>query len=141
MKKTIVMVAICVTLSLVSKAQCNQNIKWTSSKTEFLDAANKLEHANDETVIVTASQTKITIVPHGSTEETMTGDITGYACNWTDKQNGKTSFKSVLVDASGDRKHATINIEAVNGKTTILLEVEERPSKIKLYIYSFEEVK
>lgn len=135
------MVAVCVTLSLVSKAQCNQNIEWTSSKTEFLDAANNLEHAADEAVIVTASSTKITIIPHGSIEEKMTGDITDYICNWTDKQNGKTSFKSVLVDASGDRKHATINIEAVSGKTTMLLEVEEKSSKIKLYIDSFEEVK
>ena len=141
MKKITVMAVACIFLGLVSKAQCDQNIKWISSKSEFIDTSGKLEHADDETVEVTTSATKVSIVPHGSAEETLNGDITDYSCNWQDKQNGKTSFKAALVDARGDTLHATITIEAVNDKTTILLEAEEMPSKIRLNIASFEEVK
>jgi hypothetical protein len=141
MKKMIVLVAVCIALGLVSKAQCDQNIKWTSSKSEFIDASGTIERSEDETVIVTTSATKISIVPHGSSEETLTGNISDYACNWADKQNGKTNFKSLLTDSRGDTLHATIAVEAVNGKTTIFLEATEMPSKIRLSINSFEEVK
>ncbi len=71
----------------------------------------------------------------------MKGDITNYSCKWKDKQNGKTTFKTVLLDKQGNTRHATITIEAVNGKTTILLEAEEENTKIKLNVDAFEKVK
>ena len=141
MKNIIVLVAACMALNSVSKAQCDQNIKWTSSKSEFIDASGQVERSEDETVIVTASATKISIVPHGSSEETLTGDISDYSCNWPDKKNGKISFMALLTHPNGDTLHATITVEAVNGTTTILLEAKEMPSKIRLSINSFEEVK
>jgi hypothetical protein len=48
----------------------------------------------------------------------------------------------VLLDnKEGKTRHATITIEAVNGKTTILLRAEEEETVIKLNIDTFEEVK
>lgn len=141
MKKITILVAAFIALSFISKAQCDQNIKWTSSKSEFLDTSGNFQHANDEAVEVTTSPTKISIVRHGAQEDTMKGNITNYSCKWKDKQNGKTTFKSVLLDTQGTTRHATITIEAVNGKTTILLQAEEEPTIIRLNINSFEEVK
>ena len=129
----------CIALSFVSKAQCDKTIKWKSSKTEFIDAAGNVKRTNDETVEVTTTKTRVTIVVHGPVEETMSGDITDYSCNWTNKQNGKTSFKAIVVDHSGDRRHATITFEAINGKTTMLLHAEEEPDDIRLTVDSFEE--
>ncbi len=141
MKKITVLVAACIVFGFASKAQCDQTIKWTSSKSEFLDTSGNLQHANDEAVEVTTSPTKISILRHGTQEDEMKGDITNYSCKWKDKQNGKTTFKSVLLDKQGKTRHATITIEAVNGKTTIWLEAEEENTKIKLNIDAFEKVK
>ena len=141
MKKITVLVAACIIFGFASKAQCDQTIKWTSSKSEFLDTSGNLQHANEEAVEVTTSPTKISILRHGTQEDEMKGDITNYSCKWKDKQNGKTTFKSVLLDKKGKIRHATITIEAVNGKTTILLQAEEEQTIIKLNIDAFEEVK
>jgi hypothetical protein len=140
MKKIIVLIAAFTATGLVSKAQCDKNIKWTSSKSEFLDTSGNFQHANDEAVEVTTTPTKITVVRGASGEHIMNGDITDYSCKWKDKQNGKTTFKSVLVENDKTR-HATITIEAINGKTTILLQAEEEPTVIRLNIDSFEEIK
>lgn len=140
MKKIIFIVA-CVATSLVTKAQCDKSIKWSSSRSEFLDTAGNLQRSNAEAVEVTTSPKKITIVRGASGARTMTGDIDGYSCKWKDKQNGRTSFKSVLVENGGKTRHATITIEAINGKTTILLEATEEDTKIRLNVDSFEEVK
>ncbi len=141
MKKITVLVAACIVFGFASKAQCDQTIKWTSSKSEFLDTSGNLQHANEEAVEVTTSPTKISILRHGTQEDEMKGDITNYSCKWKDKQNGKTTFKTVLLDKQGNTRHATITIEAVNGKTTILLEAEEENTKIKLNVDAFEKVK
>jgi len=141
MKKITALVTACIVFGFASKAQCDQTIKWTSSKSEFLDTSGNLQHANDEAVEVTTSPTKISILRHGTQEDEMKGDITNYSCKWKDKQNGKTTFKTVLLDKQGNTRHATITIEAVNGKTTIWLEAEEENTKIKLNIDAFEKVK
>ncbi len=141
MKKITVLVAACIIFGFASKAQCDQTIKWTSSKSEFLDTSGNLQHANDEAVEVTTTPTKISILRHGAEEDEMNGNITNYSCKWKDKRNGKTTFKSVLLDKKGKIRHATITIEAVNGKTTILLQAEEEQTIIKLNIDAFEEVK
>mgnify|MGYP007010132245 CR=1 FL=1 len=129
------------TTSLLTKAQCDESIKWSSSRSEFLDTSGSFQHSNEETVQVTTTQKKITIVRGATGEQVMTGDITNYSCNWKDKQNGKTTFKTVLTETGGKTRHATITIEAISGKTTILLEAEEENTKIRLNVDSLEEVK
>ena len=99
------------------------------------------QNSQNETVEVITTPTRITIV-RSAGEQTMQGDITNYSCQWKDKQNGKSIFNCVLLDSKeGRTRHATITIEAVNGKTTILLRAKEEETVIKLNIDSFEEVK
>ena len=141
MKKITVFIAVCIAASMVSSAQCDQSMKWTSSKSDFLDTAGNFQRSDAETVDVTTTQKKITIVRNNSDTQLMSGDVTNYSCKWKDKQNGKTSFNSVLVEPGGKTRHATITIEAVNGKTTILLEAPEENTKIRLNVNSAVEVK
>jgi len=141
MKKITVLVSVLMAIALSTKAQCDKTIKWTSTKADFLDTAGNLQNTQSEPVEVTTTPTKVSIVRSGA-QQTMQGNITDYSCKWKDKQNGKTTFKSVLLDDKENKtRHATITIEAVNGKTTISLRAEEEPTVIKLNVDSFEEVK
>jgi len=139
--KTAIFAVVCLALSITLKAQCNKNIKWTSSKSEFIDTAGNIQQSKDETVELTTGSKKISIVLKGEHAASMTGDVSDYNCNWIDAQNGKAVIKSTLVDTDGKTRHATITIEEVSGKTNILLIAEEEPTKIRLSIDSFEEVK
>ena len=142
MKKIALLAVACLALGFSSKAQCDKNIKWKSSKSEFLDTSGNVLNERDEDVEVTTTPSKISIIRHDEQDHTMEGDITNYSCKWTDKQNGKTIFKSALVDSDENKtRHATITIEAVNGKTTILLRAEEEETVIRLTVDSSEEVK
>jgi hypothetical protein len=142
MKKITVLVSILIATVLTANAQCDKNIKWTSSKSEFLDTSGNVLNQRDEAVEVTTTPTKISIIRHDEQDHKMEGDITDLICKWQNKQNGKTTFKSALLDADENKtRHATITIEAVNGKTTILLRAEEEETMIRLNIDSSEEVK
>jgi hypothetical protein len=141
MKKITVLAGVFMVVALYTNAQCDKTIKWTATKSDLLDTAGNLQHSQNETVEVITTPTKISIA-RTADMQTMQGDITDYSCKWKDKQNGKTTFKSVLLDDKENKtRHATIIIEAVNGKTTILLRAEEETTVIKLNIDSFEEVK
>jgi len=143
MKKITVLVSAFMAIAVIVKAQCDKAIKWTSSKSEFLDTAGNLQQAREERVEVTTTPQKISIIIHDdSQEKQMEGDVSNYTCNWKDKQNGKTTFNSLLVDTDENKtRHALITIEALDGKTTILLRAEEEATVIRLNIDSSEEVK
>jgi hypothetical protein len=141
MKKITILVNVFIIIALFTKAQCDKPIKWTATKEDFPDSAGNFQHSQNETAEVTTTPTKVSIV-RSAGEQTMQGDITDYSCKWKDKQNGKTTFKSILLDNKENKtRHAIITIEAVNGKTTILLRAEEEETVIQLNIDSFEEVK
>jgi len=143
MKKITLLASIFMLTTVILKAQCDKAIKWTSSKTEFLDTSGNLQQAREETVEVTTTPQKISIIIHHDSEgKHMEGDVSNYSCNWKDKQNGKTIFNSLLVDTDENKtRHAIITIEALNGKTTISLRAQEEASVIRLNIDSSEEVK
>lgn len=131
----------CVIISAAVKAQCEKTMKWTASKTQFMDSANNIVHEDDEAVEVQTSKTQVTIKPNGSDDDALHGDVTDYVCNWTNNNNGKITFKSVVTDPHGDVKHASFTIEEKDGKVTMLVEAEELPNnRIFLNIDSFQEV-
>lgn len=104
--------------TIAVKAQCNKNIKWNASKAEFIDTTtgNVAKTNNNPIVLITNTKT-VSIVLKGDHSDSLYGDVTNYSCNWTDKQNGKIFFNSLLTDAEKTR-HATITIESVDGKIT-----------------------
>ena len=140
MKKTIFLATVCFAFSFISKAQCDKNIKWISSKSEFIDTANgNLDKSKNESVELTASPKKVSIILKGEHSDSMTGDVTDYLCDWKDQQNGKIVFKSMLTNMEGEIRHATITIEKTAGKITAHLKAAEEPTEIRLTINSFEE--
>ena len=143
MKKVLTVAAACFVLSMAAKAQqCNKTIKWTTTKSEFIDTSGNVQRSKDEVVAVTVNSKTIAIIMHGPEgEEGMKGDVTDYVCNWKDDKNGKTVFKSIVTDTQGTVRHATVTIESINGEANILLAAEEEPQSIKLTVASFEEVK
>ena len=142
MKKVLTVAAACFVLSMAAKAQqCEKTIKWTTTKSEFIDTSGNVQRSKDEVVTVTVNSKTVAITMHGPEgEEGMKGDVSDYACNWKDDKNGKTVFKSIVTDTQGTERHATVTIESVNGQATILLRAEEEPQSIKLTVASVEEI-
>jgi len=143
MKKVTVLVSVFMFTAIMLKAQCDKAIKWTSLKSEFLDTAGNLQQSREEKVEVTTTPQKISIIIHDDSQEKhMEGNVSNYSCNWKNKQNGKMTFNSLLVDTDENKtRHASCTIEALNGKTTLILRAQEEATVIRLNIDSSEEVK
>jgi len=124
-----------------SKAQCEKVLQLSSSKTDYLNGSNAIQKSKDENTVVDITKTTITIVPNGNASDALSGKIEEISCDWpVPFKQGKTVIKTVLYDASGDDKNATITIEAKDGKVFLLAEAKERPDqKIRLVVTKFEE--
>ncbi len=118
-----------------SKAQCDVKTTWMASKTEFIRSTGDVQ-SKPGVVTVTTDKDSVSIVTADGEEE-LTGHITDYVCNWKDTSNGSISFKSEVKDKQGEIRHATITIQAKDGKTTILLEAVEEETKIRLPIDNY----
>lgn len=125
-------------IAFASTAQCDTKTTWTASATEFIKPSGEVQQKPGIVTITTDKQNIDVVTADG---EEMKGGITGYTCNWKDSTNGNISFKSELVDKRGDIRHATITIEAKDGKITFLLEAVEEETKIRLSIDKYEPVK
>jgi hypothetical protein len=141
MKKIFVLTLVLMAIGLISKAQCDGVTKWTCIKMKIIDSSGSVKNEKDENVIVEAGSKNITVTPEDASDH-MQGAVSEYTCNWPDPgKNGKTILKSELTDNKGKLRHATITIEATNGKITIMLEATEEPTKILLEVASYEAVK
>ena len=141
MKKILVLTIALMATCLIGKAQCNGTTKWTSVKSKFIDSSGNVVNEREEAVTVQANNKTITVVA-SKDEDRMDGDVSDYVCNWKEPgKNGKTIIKSVLTEKNGKQRHATITIEGIDGKISILLQAEEEANKILLDISSYEEVK
>ncbi len=117
-------------------------VKYTSNKTENLDAVNRIKDTRDERVTVEVTKTGISIVPASHPADALKGDIEQVGCIWKEAfNNGKTIINTVLTGQQGDPKNATITLEGENGKITILLETQEFPGcKLRLLVDKHEEL-
>ena len=141
MKKKIFLILSCLLIGLISSAQCDKKITWTASKGEFMNASGEVEKTMNEKIVVETDKTTI-VLKHGDREEdALKGDIKEASCDWKEAfKNGKTKFKSVLEEPSGDIKDAVITIEGKDGKLTILVElVNMEGKKLRIYVDSYKE--
>lgn len=120
----------------------NARVRYISTKTEKLDAAQKVKDCRDEKVTVEVSKTAISIAPANSPAETLTGNFTNVSCVWKEAfSKGKTIIDATLSDLKGAHKDATITIEGTDGTITILLEEKDLPGCVKrLLVEKHEEV-
>ena len=135
MRKISVLAAGFLLTAFAAIAQCETPTTWIASKIEFLKSSGEVQ-TKPGTVTVTTDQKNIHVVTADGDEE-LKGNITDYTCNWQDSTNGMIGFKSEVTDKSGDVHHATIKIEAKDGKITFYLEAEEEQTKIRLPIDSY----
>ena len=124
---------------VVANAQCDGKTTWIASTTEFIRSSGEPQ-SKPGTVTVTTDKQYFSVVTADGEEE-LTGPITEFICNWKDSTNGDISFKSAIRDKQGDLRHATVSIQAKDGKTIITLEATEEQTKIRLPIDSYTTVK
>ena len=145
MRKTLFLFLTCLTIGLVSVAQCDKKITWTASKGEFVSSSGNVEQTINEKIIVEMDKKQIVLKHNDQEEDALTGEIKELTCEWkVPYKNGKTSFKSQLAEPNGDVKNATVTIEGIDGKILITVDVTD-PSgsgdnkKIKIYVDSYKE--
>ena len=143
MKQVIMSTIALAVMSFHVKAQCNNDVRLTSSRTDFLNAANEIKEGKDENVVVDITKSTFTITPNGNELDVMKGTIKDITCEWkVPYKEGKMIIKTDLEDPGGDIKDATITIEGKDGKITLLAEAKEMPDrKLKLHVDKFEETK
>jgi hypothetical protein len=135
MRKISVLAAGFLLTAFAATAQCETSTTWLASKTEFVNPSGEV-HSKPGTVTVTTDQKNIHVVTADGEEE-LKGNISDYTCNWQDSTNGIINFKSEITDKNGDVHHATIKIEAKDGKIIFYLEAEEEQKEIRLPIDSY----
>ncbi|HTS42880.1 MAG TPA: hypothetical protein VMH01_00685 [Puia sp.] len=130
-------------INLLAKAQCDKSVAWHASKVEFLSPTGSLDKEDSEKVIIQTSNAHITIQHGNRDEDILKGDVSNLVCNWTTPfKEGKTSFKTLLEESSGDTKDAVVNIEGKEGKIVITITFESNQGRmIRLKIDSYEETK
>ena len=141
MKKMILPIIIIIGFSLASHAQCGKNIVFASSKTEYLDSSYSVQRIADETVNLTINKMNITVLINSDSENKLTGTIKSTTCDWkVPFKDGKMIFKAELTDVRGDTKNVVMTIEGKDGKTTLLVEIENMPErKMRLTADEFDE--
>ena len=127
----------------MSYSQCDKHTIITSSKTEYLNAKDSVQHTEIENTVIEITKLEITIAPGDGKERVMHGKINSTVCHWTQPfKEGKTIIKAVFVNRAGETKNGTITIEGKEGKVIFLLEAAENPEfKVKVIAEKFEEKK
>lgn len=126
-------------VGLAANAQCEGKTTWIASKTEFIRSSGETQSKPGTVTITTDKQNFSVVTADG--EEELNGPITDYVCNWKDSSNGDISFKSEIRDKQGELRHATVTIQAKDGKTIVTLEATEEQTKIRLPIDNYTTAK
>ncbi|MFC5411386.1 hypothetical protein ACFPMF_18840 [Larkinella bovis] len=125
--------------ALASFGQCDQEVKITTSKTEYLDNTGAVQRSVDEQSTIEIGKTEIKIWP-GNADRVMTGKIESNTCAWSvPYKEGRTVMKAVFSEDAGQQLHATITLEGKAEKITFQMEVQERPDRvIRVSVTTFE---
>ena len=106
----------------ISNAQCDKKVTFKIDKVrEIKDNNFNHEMSMEVTFVIDKSKIIMTLIADGETH-IMEGEITEVTtCEWADYlQNGRTRYKVDLKDEKrGEIIKSIIDIESVNGKTTI----------------------
>ena len=137
--KTFLLAAAFVSVGLAGYSQCEKKVVLTSSKTEHLGADSAIQQVQDEKTTIEYDKSSITISP--GNDNTMTGTIDSYTCDWSIPfKTGKTKLKVTLTNPQGETQKATITIVGKDGKITFVGELDEKPEhKIRLHADTFAE--
>ncbi len=134
MKTLILIFSIVALTATASHAQCDKKVKFSSSKTEYLDSGGNLTRTEPENAVVQISKTTVAITVNGESKGNF--EIKSLTCDWkVPFKEGKTSIK-----ASQGEMVISFIIEGKGGKVTAQFVAEGREDNvIKVTADKFEE--
>ena len=138
MKKMIFSLLLCSAIGITSYAQCNQKVTFNASKTDYLDATGGVQQSKTENTLVNFDNQDVSILCNG---QQIVGTVVSSSCDWKKTYTeGKTVLKANINDKNGDSKNATLIMEGKDGNVSLLVEVENMPTrKFLLPVDSFRE--
>jgi hypothetical protein len=141
MKKIVFVVFITLVFGKLSFGQCDKKITWQSTKSEFLDAAGKVQNTREDSLWIETGTKDITVNHANVAEDQLKGTIKEVACNWSEPfKNGKTIIKAAITDASGNGTDGVLTIEGKEGDITITLSMDNMQGKqIRIFVNKFQE--
>lgn len=138
MKNLIIIVTLITMGATISFAQCDKNVKFTSSKTEHLDSGGNLTRTEMEEVVVQISKTTVVVTVSGESRGAFT--IKSLTCDWkVPFKEGKMAIKGGMTTDQGDALTVSLTFEGKDGKVTGYFVAEGQDDVIKVVANKFEE--
>ncbi len=137
--KKILLAICCVGFGVISKAQCDKNLRIAASKTEYLDTSGNVIRTVEETSSIVIGKNTITITPGNN--PVMSGSATELSCNWdVPYQAGKSVYEAIFSNGN-DTKNIILTIEGKkDNRVSCTLAIKESPEKIiRIVSDKFEE--
>jgi len=129
-------------LSFYSIAQCDRNVIYNSGKADFIDSLGKIIDTKQGKITITLTKKEFVLIHDDNEDDALRGDIKNFACEWKDPfKNGKTIFESEIIDKSGERNKAVVNIEGKDGHLLILVNIKTKGMILKIIPGSYTETK
>lgn len=144
MKQLLLLLAITGAFMVQGRTQCLTHVKYYASKMEILDTTLTLQDTRDEPFTVETRADGFTGIRENDVADSLHGVLKTVTCNWTEPfKNGKITMQCDVHSQNGDDlSDATITIEAVEGKLSIILRAKERPERVmRLVVDKYEELK
>ncbi|MEO8412765.1 MAG: hypothetical protein ABI472_03870 [Ginsengibacter sp.] len=133
MKKALIISALS-SLSLASIAQCNQHVIYTSGKADFTDSIGNILRSKEGKITVELSSKQFILMHDGQEDDALRGDVSDFFCEWEGAyKNGTTTFKSGLIEKSGEKDDANVSIEGKDGNLLILVKFKNEGHDFKNY--------
>jgi hypothetical protein len=102
----------------MAQAQCDKNVKITTSNTKRMDANGNVTSDVKETLIFHIGQKAINVEVNGGI--VATAEVISMECEWSVPfKTGKTVIKGVLINEQGDKMDMTNVIEGKDGVITV----------------------
>lgn len=134
MKTLILFVSLIALTATASFAQCDKKVKFTSSKTEYVDSGGNLIRTEFEESVVKISKSEVAITVYGESKGTFA--VKSTTCDW------KVPFKEGKMTILGSMGEMNISftLEGKNGKLVANFVVEGREDNtIRVTADKFEE--
>jgi hypothetical protein len=141
MKKLLLLFCTVTALHFSGHAQCQENFRLESSKTEYLDESGNVKRTVEEQTVTSVTGKEIVIRP--ASDHTMTGEIKLVTCNWKVPFKEGTSTMDVVFFEGGKDMKVTVVIENKDNKISMTLRFEEEEGIkiIRVWADKFEPVR
>lgn len=130
MKKIILSLSLIACCGAAAIAQCNQTVRFITSKTDFVNKTGAIDQSRNEQTQITFNDSEISLLVNGNVDEQWIGNVRSVICGWKkNNREGKTLLTALLTNKKGESQNATVTMEGKDGDINMLLEVENQPTR------------